>query len=358
MVKKLLLVIVLFLLSCNGKDHTFNDHIINLDVTKVDKEIVASVFIDSIYSFRLELPDSLVWGRPRKILFAQDHIYILDKMQHKIYHFSRNGDFINVIDKKGNGPGEYVSIDCFFLDDQNIYVNDVLGRRINKYTFDGDFIDAITYHKNMIFHEAMAVNDSLFLCFEPASLNGWIINKHGEILRNLFDEKQVYPYMYSEWEHLYTQGNDAVGLHYPPTGEYYSLNLNDMTLEKTFIQRVNQKMLSAYAGVKSTIGIDHDFTYSPFTFVAENWIFSLWSLPENRVAISLYSKASQESVVFKRIKMDLLGYNDIGFPVSTNLSDRIVSIITDEFPEDKLPDNEQEKGLNEGDVIIQVMKFK
>ena len=69
----------------------------------------------------------------------QDYIYALDGRSYRIQKYDKNGQYIQTIGRKGQGPGEFELPFNFFIDGQNnIYVND--RRRIKKFNNKGEFV--------------------------------------------------------------------------------------------------------------------------------------------------------------------------------------------------------------------------
>jgi len=101
----------------------------------------------------LELEEDLSIGRedddnylfydPRNIsVDDQRNIYILERGNHRIQKFDKNGQFLQTIGKKGQGPGEFERPYSLFLDkNNNIYVSD--RGKIHFFSHTGEFIKTI-----------------------------------------------------------------------------------------------------------------------------------------------------------------------------------------------------------------------
>ncbi len=98
----------------------------------------------------IELEEELSIGReddenylfygPRKIdVDEQGNIYILERGNFRIQKFNRDGQYLQTIGKKGQGPGEFERPYTFFLDrNGDIYVSD--RRKIHYFKNDGEFV--------------------------------------------------------------------------------------------------------------------------------------------------------------------------------------------------------------------------
>lgn len=61
-----------------------------IDVSLQDRQenIKMSTFIDSVQILSLNLPSNVVIGRATRVFFYNSHIFILDRLQQKIFHFN------------------------------------------------------------------------------------------------------------------------------------------------------------------------------------------------------------------------------------------------------------------------------
>lgn len=120
----LIMAITVFLLSCSNKSNRLADN---------DFEILPGTFTAkdiSLFEIAEDLeiiPISNEMPIPsiRFITWYDSVFYIAHKAQGKIYRFSQDGKYIDVLDKQGRGEGEYQYIVDFFVDSStgNIYVS-------------------------------------------------------------------------------------------------------------------------------------------------------------------------------------------------------------------------------------------
>jgi hypothetical protein len=79
-------------------------------------------------------------GNISKLKVYRDTIYILSNL--KIFIYDKYGSFINVINKSGRGPGEYINTYDFTVDENGrIDVLDFRGKKILKYDRKGNYLD-------------------------------------------------------------------------------------------------------------------------------------------------------------------------------------------------------------------------
>jgi hypothetical protein len=137
---------------------------------------------DPLYGeIELELEEDLSIGREddENYLFyrvrgvaldSEENIYVLDKGNFRIQKFDKNGECLQTIGRKGQGPGEFQAALGFFIDaEDNIYLNDF--RQIDRFNKQGQFIDSIPL--NIYINDITANPKGNILA------NGWVREKGG-----------------------------------------------------------------------------------------------------------------------------------------------------------------------------------
>ena len=121
LVKFFTVLFVFVLASCSHKqnnnvfidDALFKDYPID---PKDAKRIFASSIFDSIVYISLPLSDSTIIGSIEKLEVYDSCFYFWDKIEKKIWCFDFMGNLVFQIDKRGQGPGEYLQIYDFNID--------------------------------------------------------------------------------------------------------------------------------------------------------------------------------------------------------------------------------------------------
>ena len=108
----ILSLIIITSCSCSKKEQTDNvSKLIFNEETNIDfKKDIECSFIP------LETTDSCLFGDISAIRIVDDKIYIIDKGSKRLLVFGTSGKFITQIGKRGNGPGEYMSVNNFHID--------------------------------------------------------------------------------------------------------------------------------------------------------------------------------------------------------------------------------------------------
>ena len=100
------ILFAIYFTSCNNS--TSQKQGISIDLDKnVQKTIKYSSFVDSISYTPLETNDSCIIGGVKDIQITDSLIFVLDQKQPVIFIFDRYGNYLNKIDRQGQGPGEY-----------------------------------------------------------------------------------------------------------------------------------------------------------------------------------------------------------------------------------------------------------
>jgi hypothetical protein len=318
---------------------------------------------DSIYSsvryIPLETTDESIFYEINKIVVYNDHFFILDEKQATLLVFDGTGRYLRKLNKKGNGPGEYLSLDDFFISDGLLYVFSSDIQKIIIYDTDFNFIKDFstgTHGTNFDY-----VNSNLFLYtnfFAEDCKHFYVIDKSTGTIKGKYKDflrKQrgvgcstsgfakhrdslyiSFPYDYSIYKvtedgcekylHVdfgeenifenfmldfsYDERKEYQKLHYShicdtPVAEIDDLYLSDSLLFFTFIyhcfeykvfwNRISQKYHAGY------INISAEFPFANFHFLT---IFNdqviAYALPEDIHDFFGYSDESREKAVFPR----------------------------------------------------------
>ncbi len=123
------------------------------------KKINLSEIAWNVEYIKLETKNDALLNRPSKVLFHNDNMIIMNRGNHELLMFTKSGRFIRKIGSRGKGPGEFVSLNGFYIDPDNYIF--ITGARENK-------IKSIIYNKHT--SECMNVFD--------ISDFSWIINDY------------------------------------------------------------------------------------------------------------------------------------------------------------------------------------
>jgi len=114
------------------------------------------IYIEDIFSLEEELSigeaegsEEYMFSRVRSVAVdEEERIYVLDDKEAHIKIFSRNGDYVKTVGKKGQGPGEIGLPRSVIITSQNdILVPDISNRRLAFFSLAGEFIKNISTAK-------------------------------------------------------------------------------------------------------------------------------------------------------------------------------------------------------------------
>ena len=176
--KYLLIILAAILVSCNKtsrNDAQGNDQIEVIDLMSSGKKKVSELF-SSFEIIPLEThTSSLVGLYVVKMEFYRDKIYLLNRLSSRknILCFDSNGKFSFVIDRIGEGPGEYAYLQDFIIDSNREELILFCGPNESVISLDlnGNFIkakakpDALSY-----LNQIVPLNDSAYMVYSDVNL--------------------------------------------------------------------------------------------------------------------------------------------------------------------------------------------
>lgn len=123
--KNILILFLIFTIwSCNSvskRDYKASE-IIKADPSEVEEFVNLSEIADSVVCIKLQCDSSDVIGKVREIVIRDKYIYVQDVAQQCIFVFDKQGRFVSQLAKKGEGPGEYLWLGPFYIDEEEQYV--------------------------------------------------------------------------------------------------------------------------------------------------------------------------------------------------------------------------------------------
>ncbi len=133
------------------------------------RQIKLSDITDSVTYIPLKTNYNLPIAEIQEVRTTDDFIFCLDTQQ-KLFCFNRNGDFITLIGKRGEGPEEYINIADFDVDGRKgeVYLFDLQRHFIMVYNVDGRFSRRIKLPDNIL--NIAKYYDSQFIAYAPEYL--------------------------------------------------------------------------------------------------------------------------------------------------------------------------------------------
>lgn len=83
---------------------------------------ILSEIADSVICIKLQPDSGDIIGRIRELIIRPKYIYAFDIAQQMIFVFDKTGKFVAKLNKRGQGPDEYLHIGPVFIDDNEEYI--------------------------------------------------------------------------------------------------------------------------------------------------------------------------------------------------------------------------------------------
>jgi len=121
-----------------------------------EKPYFLSKIVDTIEYIILKTPPKIIITSIKKIILHDGVIYLTSKGI--LYQFTRDGNYIGQIGRKGKGPGEYNSVIGFFIDSNKKVIGIFARNKIIYYSLRGDFL----YDTYLQYSQIWEKSDSVF----------------------------------------------------------------------------------------------------------------------------------------------------------------------------------------------------
>lgn len=152
----LTIILSIISLSCNQQKTKWQGSIKEVDGVTVVKNPKRPLYDEDVVGIKEVLSIGKTEGE-EEYMFSQlrditvddaGNIYVLDIKEANVKKFSKDGEYIKSIGKKGQGPGEIGMPAFITISKQNeIVVEDPMSRRFAFFSFDGDFIKNLSFAK-------------------------------------------------------------------------------------------------------------------------------------------------------------------------------------------------------------------
>ncbi len=156
---------------CAGGEKNFVNEAFRVRCDEFNMEEGSQDIVASVDYLVLEPSASQLLGEIDKVVILDGRIYVGDYKSQRILVFNEDGKMLNVLDKRGRGPGEYLMMRSFSIANGNLYVLDDFEFTIRVYD-----LETLAYRQSMkspVFAtDFSALDDGGFLfAFAPLSEN-------------------------------------------------------------------------------------------------------------------------------------------------------------------------------------------
>lgn len=174
------LILTLVVVSCtpnsrSDKGDLKKDATIQIDLDRKDKLSLYDLF-SRVEVIPLETNEKSLLqfqlGEPDQVVVKNNHYYFLDESQDAIFIFNYKGRFVQKFDKRGSGPGEYISLDGFVVTDKTnqLEVLSSIGRSIYCYDSLGStFLQRRAFPSELpVIHHFYPLNSDQYVLYSMA----------------------------------------------------------------------------------------------------------------------------------------------------------------------------------------------
>lgn len=125
-----LFCLILLLGGCHtNKPENIASEVIKINPLEAEEFVNLSEIADSVKCIKLQVDSADVMGRVREIVIRDKYIYAMDVSQQCVFVFDKEGKFVSKLNKRGEGPGEYLWMGPVFISDDEDYIEIVEFRR-------------------------------------------------------------------------------------------------------------------------------------------------------------------------------------------------------------------------------------
>ncbi len=125
--------------SCSKKESEALEYQL-IDIELENNPIYLSSLLNGIKPILFETNESSLVGEAPNLIFTKESIFI--KSNSTIIQFDSEGKYINTINKRGNGAGEYTAISDFFINEElnRVEILDKRQKKVLYYNYNGEYI--------------------------------------------------------------------------------------------------------------------------------------------------------------------------------------------------------------------------
>ena len=159
-------------------------------------------YVSKIEYIQLNVGDDNVISSIYRIYFTDDRIILFDKLAGRVFIFSRQGELINTIYKKGKANNEYLGMGAGLFDEtkKQIIIYDPIQNKVLYYSMTGELIRTIKdFSNNDVIRDIINLPNGHFLChtemLSDKSLNRglWEVDEQGKFVKSYFEYNNILP---------------------------------------------------------------------------------------------------------------------------------------------------------------------
>lgn len=203
--KKFIFCILLLLIGCKSKEENDNTNVKTFNVyfnkeASEQQNLEQFAIADSVSYVKLQTVEDKLIGEISDIRYCKGHYYIFDGVSRSIFIFRENGDLVNRIHKKGQGPDEYISMSDFDVNPKTgfIHILDITQRKMLIYNLYGHLENS--FEVKDVIRDFSVFPNGEYIFYEPLHNKGdhrrglWRANSDGSFKEQLVEIDKDFRY--------------------------------------------------------------------------------------------------------------------------------------------------------------------
>jgi len=296
---------------------------IKVDVTS-NAEFRLSDFFENFRMISLEC--DVVMGQINRIRYANNRIYVSDR--NTMFIFSDSGEFLSHFSKVGRGPGEYIRLQDFAINNDTIIILDWDGRKLLQYNYLGKFFSE---HRLGYFARAISpIINQYFFLYAGNEYDG-VNNTHRlRRLRNgqpgslcLPIDRNKANYLHIQWQHHFFLHQDTVYFFEAFNDTIYK-SVGGNKMKPAFFVDYKGKNVPAsffernFADARDFFQEFHrrsSYAYGVSNFVINDHLLMFGSFYRGNRKLTLFNRKNENSHTFSTIRDDVF-FNGLTIPIA------------------------------------------
>ena len=317
--------------SCSTRNSE-TEFVVDLDNITIDT-IHYSLFVDSITYIPLETNDSCLIGSVTDMIVSDNEILILDNQQQTVWIFDKLGKFKNSIQRRGNGPGEYMRLTQFEYDKSNerLLLLDMWSKTILHYSTEGTYLRTDTLDRYCADFKILDDGYLLSMIGERDSMAGVFHYRMSENKSKKILSRDCNLTCSYNWE-MVSYDNNITFMSPPLENRLYSCNMTgELNIEIPF--KMYPLPSRTYDEDES---MQHLQDYIRTNYIeTSRWIYATYWNAESSLRVFLFDKQNKTYQIGKKMVNDMDGFKFIA--ISSACDDNCFVFATAQNDEESNP---------------------
>ncbi|MBD8487458.1 6-bladed beta-propeller [Echinicola sp. CAU 1574] len=161
-------ITLLSIVSCNEGNNKNINQIISV---KLEQTPLLSSFVDRVEY--IKLPNEIRYGFIDRVLVTKDYFILADyEIAMKVYVLNKDFEMVSIIDRYGEGPGEYLWLEGVNYNEQRETIEVLTNKDLIRYSTDGEFVASIRLP--LIFGNLVSISENEYLVYSRDVRKGMV----------------------------------------------------------------------------------------------------------------------------------------------------------------------------------------